>query len=102
MNTATTRKTEITIADKTMPCVRTICFGDNQADPYVLFHPSPGEFDDEKLEAFYGEWFAAEKAGNTDFNAPETAEEFEEFLHFLEREKGFVYLVVADATYQFK
>lgn len=73
--------------------VRTVSFR-NHADPYVLFHPQSEELSDDRLEANYAEW-------NRTTAAPEGAEEFEEFLTWLETEKGYASLLVADSMYFF-
>jgi len=74
--------------------VRTVSFR-NRTDPYVLFHREPGELADDRLEANYAEWLATTKE-------PSDAEEFEEFLTWLETEKGYSSLLVQDSMYFFE
>lgn len=75
--------------------VRCISFDGKSSDPYVMAHPDGDELSDGRLEELFDEWL---KAGNTE---PDDSEKFEEFLHYLEDEKGFIYLPVRDEIYEF-
>lgn len=78
------------------PQIRTVCF-DKPSDPYILAHRDAQELSDGTLASYYLQWRGRVNSGNF----PETAEEFEEFLSWLEEERGFIYLAVVDEMYQF-
>jgi len=70
--------------------IRTICFNDNRTDPYVMMHNSAEELIDGRLDELYTQWQATNEL-------PEENEQFENFLSWLESDKGYVYLPVVDA-----
>lgn len=74
--------------------VRTVCFNENHTDPYVMLHDSAEELNDARLDELYAQW----RAGN---EKPEENEQFENFLSWLESDKGFIYLPVVDAMKMF-
>jgi hypothetical protein len=77
--------------------VRTVAFGDAHHDPYVLAHRRTEALFDEELSRLYAEWSNISLE-----NSPEEAEEFEQFLDWLEDNHGYLSLLVADSMYIFE
>ena len=75
--------------------VRTVAFRERTGDPYVLAHEVAAELEDGRLAELYSQWVAV---AETRLN---TAEEFEEFLDWLETDCGFLSLAVKDEMYCF-
>lgn len=85
----------ITIPEGAMN-VRAFIFRDDH-DPYVLWHDNPEQLSDEIIQSYLAEWLTK----SPEFLEEDSAENFEEFFYWLEREKGFVDLIVADSAYKF-
>ena len=86
------------IAVGNVSCVRTLSFNGGNGDPYVLYHTGGAEkLDDATLRGEYRIWIETQTGGAY----PDQAEHFEEFLEYLEEEKGYVQLAPAFEMYEF-
>lgn len=95
--TKTNTKTPTNLPNAALDAVqgkmRTVSFGGNVSDPYILFHNDEDALSDRRIEQLYTEWLAESR------DEPEDDEDFEKFLDRLEAEHDYRSVRVADRMF---